>query len=101
MLTEPRAGPYERPANIHVEAASVDVMQMRAESVCAFLHVSRVLCSPARRIALASTEGSVIFLSTIEHIATRASVPVPDNMRLESRTLEGTQNSPPTVVADE
>lgn len=76
-LTGPRAGPYERPVNIHVEAASVDVMQMRAECVrvCAraraFLRVSRVLCSPARRIALASTEGSVIFLSTIEHRDTR------------------------------
>ncbi|TGZ49437.1 Uncharacterized protein DBV15_08261 [Temnothorax longispinosus] len=33
-LVEPRTGPYKRPVNIHVEAASVDDMQMRMRRSC-------------------------------------------------------------------
>lgn len=70
MTRADTGSPSERPVNIHVEAASVDVMQMRA--ACAYMY--------KRVSVLASTEAGVILVSTIERIATaRVSVSALDS----------------------
>lgn len=67
-LMEPRAGPHKRPVNIHVEATSVDDMQMSAVLVYVRACVARIYARlSARRVVPASTEDGVISLSTIEH----------------------------------
>ncbi|KYQ47462.1 hypothetical protein ALC60_13583, partial [Trachymyrmex zeteki] len=53
-LMEPRAGPHKRPVNIHVEATSVDDMQMSAVLVLAFKNSVAVQRAAAPSIPLLS-----------------------------------------------
>lgn len=110
-LTEPRAGSYERPVNIHVEAASVGVMQIRERYACVLRVNVRVLYALRQRGVSSSLprreeEGKAVSSFYLpSNIATRASVPAPDSMRgLEPRDLEeaeGRRELHLTTVADE
>lgn len=98
-----RAGPHKRPVNIHVEAASVDDMQMSAEIVYVRACVRRAyLCSARRAACRPRFHGRRCHLSIYHRTsATRANVPAPNSRREDSRFKPGGRKIPLSQWVDE